>query len=78
MTSNIANRNVSLIMAIGSFAGLLFCVYSVIAGEAKWTELCSIATSTAVFLKLYLTYRREVKNGNLHGRINPFRPRSRR
>lgn len=73
MVSNIANRNISLILAVSSFAGLIFCIYSTIIKEARWIELCSIATSTAVFAKLYLCYRREVKNGNIYGKVKPFR-----
>lgn len=73
MVSNIANRNISLILAVSSCAGLVFCIYSTIIKGTRWTELCSIATSTAIFAKLYLCYRREVKNGNIYGKVNPFR-----
>lgn len=73
MVSNIANRNVSLILAVSSFVGLLYCLYSVIYHGSKWTDICPIVISTGIFTKLYLIYRREVKRGNLYGKVNPFR-----
>ena len=48
MVSNIANRNVSLIFAISSFVGLLYCIYSVIFHGSKWIGLCPIVISTCV------------------------------
>lgn len=61
MVSNIANRNVCLILAISFFAGLIYCVYSAVVGEVKWILLCSIASSDALFIKLYFTYRKKVR-----------------
>ena len=73
MVSNIANRNVSLIFAMSSFVGLLYCIYSVIFHGSKWIGLCPIVISTCIFTKFYLTYRREIKRGNIYGKVNPFR-----
>ncbi|GEM_PF-3326689 len=61
MVSNIANRNVCLILAVSFFAGLVCCVYSAVVGEVKWIPLCSIASSDALFIKLYFTYRKKVR-----------------
>lgn len=73
MVSNIANRNVSLILAVASFAGLIYCICSALKGDERLIELCSIVTSTGVFTKMYLRYRKAVKQGNLYGRVNLFR-----
>ena len=39
MISNITNRNISMILAVSSFAGLLYCIYSTIykRGQAEST-----------------------------------------
>lgn len=73
MVSNIANRNISLILAVSSFAGLLDCIYSTIYEGINWSQLCPIVISTAIFTKFYLTYRKEVKKGNIYGPVNPFK-----
>ncbi len=71
--SNVVNRNVCLILAISFFVGLIYCVYAVLYKEATWISLYSIATSTAIFIRLYLVYRKQVKNGNMYGKVNLFK-----
>lgn len=73
MTSNIANRNVSLILAVSSLCGLIYCIIEAANGHTRWINLSSIATSTAIFAKLYLSYRKQVKAGNIYGKVNPFK-----
>ncbi len=71
--SNVANRNVCLILAISFFVGLVYCVYAVSHKEATWISLCPIATSTAIFIRLYLVYRKQVKIGNMYGKVHLFK-----
>lgn len=61
MVSNVANRNICLILAVSFFAGLIYCVYSFFSGDTKWILLCSIASSDALFIRSYFTYRRKVR-----------------
>lgn len=73
MISNIANRNISLILAIALFCGLVYCIIGMINKDGEWTSLSSIVLSTAIFTKLYLSYRKAVRDGNLYGKVNPFK-----
>lgn len=73
MISNIAHRNVSLMFAIALFCGLIYCVYDTICKGTSWIGLCPIITSTAIFIKFYLSYRKQVKKGNIYGKVNPFK-----
>ena len=73
MVSNIANRNISLMFAIASFCGLIYCIYATIYEGTRWTNLCPIITSTAIFTKFYLSYRKQVKKGNIYGKVNLFK-----
>lgn len=73
MVSNIANRNISLIFAVSSFMGAVYCIYTTIHEGSKWTLLCQIVISASIFTKFYLTYRKEVKKGNIYGKVNPFK-----
>lgn len=75
MASNIANRNISLILAISSLAGLIYCVIATVKEGGKWTSLCPIIVAAALFLRFYLCYRKEVKKGNIYGKVDPFRLR---
>ncbi len=45
MISNITNRNISMILAVSSFAGLLYCIYSTIYKSTNWSLLCPIVIS---------------------------------
>lgn len=73
MKSNIANRNISLILAVASFCGLVYIAIAYFKGDVKLIPLCSITISTCAFLKMYLAYRKAVKNGNIYGKVTPFR-----
>lgn len=72
MVSNIAARNIYLILAISSFCGLIYSTIEVILGDGRWITLCPIAMSTALFLRFYLSYRKQVKRGNLYGKVRSF------
>lgn len=73
MISNIANRNVSLILFIGCLAGLIYCTTDVIHNGKSWIGLTAIILPTALFLKFYLTYSKAVKKGNMYGKVNPWK-----
>lgn len=73
MISNITHRNVSLILALSSLAGVLYCVYSTIYKGTEWILICPIIMSTAIFTKFYISYRKEIKKGNIYGRVKRFR-----
>ena len=60
MVSNIASRNIYLILAVSSIAGLVYCIYNTITTKGKWFELIIIALVATNFTKLYLTFRKKV------------------
>ena len=73
MINNITNRNISFILAVSFFSGLIYCIYHTIVTDGNWIELSTIAMSTAIFTKFYFSYRKAVKRGNIYGKVNPFK-----
>lgn len=72
MISNKTKRNVCLMFAIALLCGLIYCTYDAIRQDTSWISLTTILTSTAIFFKFYLSYRKAVKQGNIYGKVNPF------
>ncbi len=70
--SNIASRNVFLMLASASFAGMVYCIYDTVKEGRSWIGLCPIITATALLFRYYLSYRKAVKSGNLYGKVSPF------
>lgn len=73
MISNKTKRNIWFVLGILSLASTIDRTIRLVDGETEWWKVCSAAVITACCVKLYLSYRKEVKNGNLSGKVNPFR-----
>jgi hypothetical protein len=73
MVSNKVKRNVWLVLAILSFAGIIDRAIRVADGSIEWWNLCSSIVITAFCVKFYLCYRRQVRKGNLFGKVNPLK-----
>lgn len=73
MIPNKVKRNIWCALGILSLAATIDRSIRLAAGKIEWWEVCSAAVITACCLKCYLSYRKEVKNGNLTGKVNPFR-----
>ena len=73
MISNKVKRNIWLTLSIVS----LMCVISrgikVLDGTAEWWQLFYTTVVFAVIFRLYMAYRKQVKAGNLFGKVDPFK-----
>lgn len=67
--SNVAHRNVSLMLSIAFFCALIYCVYAAINNEGSWFGLGIVLITTLNFTKSYFVYRKEVKIGNIYGSV---------
>lgn len=73
MISNKVKRNIWFVLGILSLAATIDRSIRLAAGKIEWWEVCSAAVITVCCLKCYLSYRKEVKTGNLAAKVNPFR-----
>ena len=55
--------------AIALLCGLIYCTYDTNRQDASWLSVTTILTSTAIFFKLYLSYRKAVKRGTFVGKL---------
>lgn len=72
MISNKFKRNFWLTLTILGVFVVVSRIIGVTTGEDKWWELLSSICVSLVMLRLYLSYRKAVKEGNLFGHVNPF------
>ena len=73
MSSNKVKRNIWLVLVIISIAAAAGRAIRVADGSAEWWNLVSAVVIAAVCLKYYLCYRKQVRQGNLFGRVKVFR-----
>lgn len=73
MIGNIAHRNVCLMMGVAFLCGLVYCVYDVITTGSSWISLSPVVIADAMFFRMYLNYRKQVKKGNIYGKVNHFK-----
>ena len=73
MFSNRVKRNIWLTLAIISILAVADRIIGVANGTSEWWHLASTAVTTALCFKFYLCYRRQVKNGNLFGKVDPLK-----
>ncbi len=73
MLSNKVKRNLWLTLAILSLAAVVDRAIKVADGSVEWWNLVSAIAITAFCTKFYLCYRKQVKKGNLFGRVNPLK-----
>lgn len=73
MLSNKVKRNLWLTLAILSLAAVVDRAIKVADGTVEWWNLVSAIVITVFCTKFYLCYRKQVKKGNLFGRVNPLK-----
>lgn len=73
MISNKVRRNIWLSLAILSLGTIVDRAIRVSDGTAEWWNLASAIVITALCIKFYLCYRRQVKEGNIFGKVNPLK-----
>lgn len=73
MLSNEVKRNIWLTFAILSVGCIIDRAIRVIDGTVEWWNLVATIVITAFCTKFYLCYRKQVKRGNLFGRVTFFK-----
>lgn len=74
MISNKVKRNLCLALTIISASTVVGKTIQLLSySSVEWYELVSSIVITLVWIKLYLCYRKEVKNGNIFGKVRIFR-----
>lgn len=73
MFSNKVKRNIWLTLAILSVGCIIDRAIRVIDGSIEWWNLVATIVITAFCTKFYLCYRKQVKRGNLFGRVYFFK-----
>lgn len=73
MLSNKVKRNIWLTLAIMSVGCIIDRAIRVIDGSVEWWNLVSAIVITALCAKFYFCYRKQVKHGNLFGRVKVFK-----
>ena len=72
MISNKVKRNVWLTLAIMSTACTADRAIRVADGSLEWWNLVTTIIITGLCTKFYLCYRRQVRKGNIFGRVDVF------
>lgn len=73
MLSNTVKRNFWLTLAILSVGCIIDRAIRVIDGSIEWWNLVATIVITVFCTKFYLCYRKQVKHGNLFGRVKAFK-----
>lgn len=73
MISNKVRRNFWLTLSILSTVTIVDCAIRLASGEVEWWSLALDMVITALCVKFYLFYRKQVKNGNLFGKVHPLK-----
>ena len=73
MLSNKVKRNIWLTLTILSVGCIIDRVIRVIDGSIEWWNLVATIVITTVCTKFYICYRKQVKRGNLFGRVDLFK-----
>lgn len=73
MLSNRVKRNIWLTLTIMSGLAVMDRTFRVATGSGEWWNLISAIIITALCAKFYICYRKQVKRGNLFGRVRIFR-----
>lgn len=73
MLSNKLKRNFWLTLAILSIGCIIDRAIRVINGSVEWWNLVAAIVITAFCTKFYLCHRKQVKRGNLFGRVKVFK-----
>lgn len=73
MISNRVKRNIWLTLTILSVGVVIDRTIRVFDGSVDWWNLVTAICILVICTKFYLCYRRQVKAGNLFGKINPLK-----
>ena len=73
MLSNRIKRNIWLTLTIMSGLTVIDRAVRIVDGSVEWWILLSSIIITALCTKFYMCYRKQVKRGNLFGRVKIFR-----
>ena len=73
MLSNRVKRNIWLTLTIMSGLTVIDRAVRIVDGSVEWWSLLSSIIITALCAKFYMCYRKQVKRGNLFGRVKIFR-----
>lgn len=73
MVSNRVKRNIWLALSVMSLAVIIDRAIRFADGSVEWWSLLSSVVICLVCVRFYLIFRREVKEGKLFGRQNPFK-----
>lgn len=73
MVSNRVKRNIWLALSVVSLAVIIDRAIRFADGSVEWWSLLSSVVICLVCVRFYLIFRREVKEGKLFGRQNPFK-----
>lgn len=73
MLTNRTKKNFCLVLAILNAAAAIDRAINLAIGDAKWWQLVASLVAMVLFLKLYYSYKRAVRKGNLYGYVRIFR-----
>ena len=73
MLNNRIKRNIWMIMSIIMAVIVIERSIRLIKGGVEWWEPLSACAIGAVCVKIFLSYRKAVKHGNLYGVVKPFK-----
>ncbi|WP_297064611.1 hypothetical protein [uncultured Duncaniella sp.] len=73
MVSNRVKRNIWLALSVVSLAVIIDRAIRFADGSVQWWSLLSSVVICFGCVRFYLIFRREVKEGKLFGRQNPFK-----
>ena len=73
MLSNRVKRNIWLTLTIMSGLTVIDRAVRIVNGSVEWWNLLSSIIITALCVKFYMCYRKQVKRGNLFGRVKVFK-----
>lgn len=72
MISNRTKKNIWLALAVLSLVAVIDLAIRVADGSVEWWNLVSVIIITFFCTRFYFCYRRQVKIGNLFGRVKKF------
>lgn len=73
MLNNKAKRNIWLALVVLSVGCIIDRVLRVIDGSVEWWNLLSVTIITVLCVRFYLCYHKQVKHGNISGRVKVFK-----
>lgn len=73
MLGNRVKRNIWLTLTIMSGLTVIDRAVRIVDGSVEWWNLLSSIIITALCAKFYMCYRKQVKRGNLFGRVKIFK-----